>query len=773
MKNELAPGHIVSHYEIVERMGEGELYLARDRSLDRSVVLKFLPSKVPENVARLQHPYICHVHELGESEGRTFIATEYVRGETLAKRLEGGAIPLDDAMRIASEIAEALETAHAQGVVHGELKPSSIILTVSGHVKVMDFGLADRKDADPRSDIFSLGTVLYEMLVGDPPPAAPEALSRFRNDVPELLEHVVRKMLAKRPEDRYQLVHEMLTDLAQIREAYEPGDVRRSLPFGWLGAVVAVVLAGLAGLTVWWLASSRGPAGRRELSSVAVLPLRNLSADPLDSDYLAEGISRAVTTKLTQAGLRVTPWDTARRYGESPERAEVIARELNVDAALVGTFELAGSRILTTLSLVDAESGLQFWADEFEEPNEDVFQVQRRIALGAARSLKRELTGEEEEALAEPESESADAYDRYLQGAHLFQEGGEEATEVAYQYFTRALELDPGLAEAHVGLGAVHYARYYFGWGGLASLDQAEASYERALERDPRLMRARRGLIIVNYFKGRSEACLAQGELAARFGQPDDVETLLTRGTAYNFGGLFDRAAPLLRRALAIDPVNAEAHYQVIGYFWLEEPERAIETGNAYFRRFGEDGEIHMYVAWAHQLRGDYESARRHYQMALGLGSATGDMPLEAFFFAGILHERLGEREQAEAIWRRGVDLIEPRLEAHPDNVRLRLLLASFHGLLGDEARFRAEEQRALSEPLNAFELYFPAVVHARLGETERAIELLRRSVRGGLAEPTWEVYFPVAFTPSLQSEAFNTLLEEYQALQKRLRDRY
>ena len=289
---------------------------------------------------------------------------------------------------------------------------------------------------------------------------------------------------------------------------------------------------------------------------------------------MAEGITRAVITKLTQAGLQVTPWETAQRYGESGDAPERIAQELNVDTVLLGTFSLVEDRILTTLSLVNAGSGLQTWAGEFEEPFEDIFRVQQRIAVGAATSLKRRLTGEEEEALAKPESQSVDAYDLTLQGGQFMQEGTQEATTIAGEYFRQALEIDPNLVDAHVGLGAVNTNRYQFGWGGLDSLDRAEVSYERALELNPASMRARRGLVMANFYRGRTEAALIQGREAARYGRPHDVETLMTRAFAYAVGEHFrlgneaKRSPTLYRQVLKVDPVNQEAQWRLVLATW-------------------------------------------------------------------------------------------------------------------------------------------------------------------------------------------------------------
>ena len=278
-------------------------------------------------------------------------------------------------------------------------------------------------------------------------------------------------------------------------------------------------------------------------------------------------------------------------------------------------------------------------------------------------------------------------------------------------------------------------------------------------------MRARQGLALVGYFKGQNEPSLVQGELAARYGRADDAETLLTRGVAYSWGGFNERALPLFRRALVIDPGNADALYYTVVCSWHDDQRLAIETGNAFFRRFGDDFEVHMYVAFAHQLLGEFDSAREHYQKALGQ-----EWVPEAFFYAGLLYDRLGEREQAETIWRRGVTMVAPALEAYPDNVHLRLLLASFYGLLGDEAAFNAHEERALSADLNTWTFEFVVAVHARRGETERAVEILRQMVRGGL---TPGGYLQLAFIPSLESEAYDAFLEEREALRESLRERY
>ncbi len=809
-------GKTLSHYEIQEKLGRGgmgEVFLARDQTLDRRVALKLLTEELEKDetakkrflreaksAAALDHPYICKIYEIGEVDGKSFIAMEYIGGETLADRLKREALPLADAHRIASEIAEALDTAHREHIVHRDLKPPNIMLTVGGHVKVLDSGLAKRVatpasvdsqfetasrltgegmtlgtlaymspeqlrgyPVDARSDVFSFGILLYEMLCGEHPfsksasmdtaasilnlPVPP--MSRYRPDVPEILEHIISKMLAKEPGERYQLVHELRTDLGRVDVRPRPIEKHSSAPRlpalgkkqGRIGLAAFAVAALVAALAFWpdrpFGPSTEGPP------SVAVLPLTNISDEPLESDYLADGISQAVSTKLTQVGLRVTPWETSRRYRDSNYGADTIARELNVDAVLVGTFQIAGDQILTNLSLVDAESGFQSWADIIAEPHDDLFRMQRRIATGVAASLKEVLTGEEEQTLVTPESRSVDAYDFYLQAAHTMEEGGQEATDVAFQYFTRALELDPSLAVAHVGLGAVYSTRYNYGWeGGLENLERAEVSFERALQLNPADMRARRGLIYVNFFRGRSEACLVHGREAARSGGAYDVETLLAQALAYEFGGLPDRSLPLYRRITIMDPANVAAHYHLTwASAWAGEPEQAIEAGNTYLQRFGDDFEVHTALALAYHASGSHEIAREHYDKATELarraGSTTGSITLELpLLYSGMLFAQTGERGRAEDEWRAGVELAERSLEGYPDNTGVRVYLASFYGLLGDPSAFSRERQRALDADFNAYQLHSLAATHAALGETDLATEVLGRTLEAGRINP-------------------------------------
>jgi TolB-like protein len=495
----------------------------------------------------------------------------------------------------------------------------------------------------------------------------------------------------------------------------------------------------------------------------------NLSADPLESDYLADGIAQAVAARLTQAGFRVIPWDTARRYRDAEQGADAIARELTVDAVLVGTFQLSEDEILLNLSLVDAETGFQSWADIIIEPYENVFEMQLTIARSVASSLKQTLTGEEEKALASAESRSTEAYDLYLQGSYLMMEDSEEATNIALEYFQRARDLDPDFVDAQVGVGAVHETRFSNSWGGLEDLDRARSSYEAALRLNPASIRARQGLIHVDFERGSSESCLSRAREATRFGAASDVDVLLARAEAYQLCGLPDLSLPLLDRVLEVDPRNQAALWRrVISLTWSGDHSRAVEVGREYLESFGDDPEIHLWAGVSQHLTGNAERAWNHYRKAI---EWEGGDP-RAVYLAGFLFDGDQQPERARELWKRGVELALSGLEENPERIRLRLWLACFYGLL-HRNEFRIEEERALGESdLNVYELRYLAIVHAWRGDEARAVAILRDAIRRGRLDSTWRVSFDAA-SVSWENEAFAPFVREYEELEDRLRRTY
>ena len=846
----LSPGAMFGQYQIESQLGEGgmgQVFLAQDRGLDRPVALKFLSTTIRQQedarrrflreakaAAALDHPYICKIYQTGEEDGHPFIAMEYVRGETLRHRIDTAPMPLQDVLRVCVEVAEALETAHAAQIVHRDLKPSNIMLTTGGHVKVLDFSLAKRlgeevgavartgsaeitgtgmvqgtvaymspeqvrgHEIDVRSDIFSLGVVLYESLAGSNPFQAgslletasqvlhhtPPRLRLIRPGVPAALEQVVHTMLAKAPGDRYQSAHDVRTELARVKDLVDRGDrpAERTEPIGWsarllLGrrgviyALVAVVAA-IAGASVWWAARTRPPA-------VAVMPFHNVSGDP-KNDYLADGIAQAVTTKLHRAGLRVIPSETARRLQRDHPSPTQVALALGVDSVLTGNFQIKGDRLLVTVELADGATGFISWTDDFDGTSDEIFNVQTSIAKGVAEKLGHELTSDAAETLARPESISADAYDLYLQGAEYLREGDRESSDVAYEFFTHALTKDPNLTDAHVGLGAAYVERFWNGWGGGAgNLVLAEKSFQTALERDAGNIRARRGLNLLEWLRGRGDSHLRFARDAAQLGV-DDIEILLARGEVFTTDGPEDLAEPILGRVLALDPQNqAAAWHLTVVYHTTGRFKDAIKAADDYIRRFGPDSYMDTFAANALEWSGDLDRARdRHdrstervMQVQPGPESATAN-DLNALLFAGTFRSRHGGRPRAEVLWQRGRQLATTALSSDPDSIAIRFYLTSFLVVLRDPAAATGERQAfALAEAndINPAQLRQLASAHAHVGNTARALEIFRHALeRGRLFGRPW------LLAPELErANGFSSLKREYLAAEERRRRLY
>jgi len=480
-------GQTISHYKVIEKIGQGGMgvvYKAEDTRLGRNVALKFLPEELQQDstsrkrflreaksAAALDHPYICKIYEVGEEEGQSFISMEYIQGETLSQKLTEGPLPLKDALQTAVEIAEALEAAHKNDIVHRDLKPSNIMLTSDGHVKVMDFGLAKRvtpsegqeeeittaltregstlgtlpymspeqvrgQEVDARSDIFSFGVVLYEMLAGVNPfkkgghmetakavlsDTAPP-LTRYTEDIPLLLQHTLKKMLAKEPDQRYQLVHDVRTDLDELNVTSGESEVSATVAAAtpakriYLWPVVAGGVMVLVILALAWLWPFTPAPAENAINSIAVLPFENLSPDP-ENEYFSEGMTEELVGKLSRIqNLQVASRTSAARFRGTNKDIKEIGEELGVQYVLEGSVRKAGDRVRITSQLVDASTGFQLWSDDFDGELKDVFVVQEETALKIAEALDLHLSPQDAENIHRRYTENSQAYDAYLRG---------------------------------------------------------------------------------------------------------------------------------------------------------------------------------------------------------------------------------------------------------------------------------------------------------------------------------------------------------------------
>ncbi|MEE9270666.1 MAG: protein kinase [Candidatus Krumholzibacteria bacterium] len=818
--------------------GMGTVWKAEDPLLDRTIALKFLPESLSASASArkrllrearaasaLNHSGIATVYDAGEADDRVYIAMLFVDGDTVASRIAQGPLPISEATRIAREACEALGHAHVGGVLHRDVTSRNIMTAADGHVVIVDFGLALPEGAsrltrsgvavgttaylapevlrgeksDQRSDIYGLGVVLYEMLTGKLPFLAErqEALSYLAvhedakapsahsDEIDTELDRIVLKAMAKDPEERFQSAQEFEAALRVFRgepprvdtdEALQAAVLRQRRkkklrPLSWV--ILGVTILAVAG--VLWRTGTFPFGGSQGLKSIAVLPLLNYSEFASESDWLAEGISERLATQLTQLpGLKIIPWRTSSRFSDPSRPLQEIARELHADALVTGSVRRVGDRIQITISLVEAKSGMQSWADDFEEPVGDLFAAQGRIAVGVAASLKGKLSGAEEKQLKAPAAASVAAYEYYMKGSLEMQASTREANNRALTLFEKAVQTDPALSEAYVGIGAIHSDRFGNGWeGGAKSLDSAEANFRRALELDPSSANARAGLTHVYWARGMSEECLKQGQAVSQ--DPDDIEGLFARGQAYHLAGQSDRAIPLFKRIIALDPANLGAHWFLC---WAQtfagHHEDALATGEEFFVKFGEDATIHMLAGDSYHAVGDLEAALIHCERSLHLATESESSYYDWYLsmHLGTLYGQTGEEAKAREIFARQVRRLEESLAAYPDNFRVEAMLAATYGFLGDKEMLQRTETRILDRSDVSEELFNVAIAYAHLGESNRAFELLK--IASGTGADNLSHLMNVLWDDALrEAPGYEDCVKVLEKLNNRLRSQY
>ncbi len=516
-------GQTLSHYRIDSLLGlggMGEVYQARDLNLDRTVALKILPAAVATDAERmrrfvseakaasaLNHPHVATIYEIGKDKSRRFIAMEYVAGQTLAAKIDGQPLAIKEIIEIGSQIADALDEAHGKGIAHRDIKPANVMLTARAQVKVLDFGLAKiaqpsscpatssispalntapglvmgtmpymspeqalGREVDYRSDIFSLGVVLYEMATGKLPFAGanpsetldlilhgqPEAIARINDQVPAALARIVEKCLAKERERRYQSAQELLLELQRLQRDGEAGSwsaARLAATFSRKRlslALVALLILALVGLGSY-LMIGRSPA----INSIVVLPFTN--TDP-NTEHLSDGITEGLINSLSKLHqLKVIARTTAFSYRGKEADPEIVGRTLKIDVVLTGKMIQQGDSLIVQAELVNAKDGTQIWGEQYRRNPSDILMVQENIARQILERMSIRLTDEERKQVAKRYTENTEAYQLYAQGRALVEKRTSESFQEAERYFRQALDLDPNYALAHVGLSEIYH----------------------------------------------------------------------------------------------------------------------------------------------------------------------------------------------------------------------------------------------------------------------------------------------------------------------------
>jgi non-specific serine/threonine protein kinase len=672
-------GKTLSHYRIVDKIGKGgmgEVYKAEDTNLHRHVALKVLPPEMAEDpdrlerfrreaqaIAALNHPNIVTIHSIEDSEAGQFITMELVEGHSLDEMITADGLSLEGLLEIAEPLVKALSAAHQKGITHRDLKPANVMVTADGVVKILDFGLAKLQHAlesaeerdlptqaltqegmvvgtvpymspeqvqgmaiDHRTDIFSVGVILYEMATGKRPfkgessaslisailRDTPPAVTELRGDVPRDLARVIGLCLEKEPKRRYQAADEVLEDLAKI------GGEK---------------------------AKTKEDTGR----SVAVLPFVDMSPEK-DQDYFCEGLAEELINALVKSeDLRVASRTSSFRFKGTQTDVREIGRRLNVSTVLEGSVRKAGNHLRITAQLINVADGYNLWSDRYDRELKDVFAIQDEIAGSIVEALQATLSPKEKRAAEKGAPVDVQAYDYYLRGRKYFYEFREKSFQLARQMFTRATVLDEGYARAYAGIADCCSILYMYYDASEENLNEADTASCKAVEIDP-----------------------------------EAAEAHASRGLAVSLSGEFEEANKEFEKAIALNPKLFEAHYFYARSLYSQgEMEDAAKRFEEASKVNPEDYQSPLFLAQAYLSLGRRAHASASFRRVVEIVKRHlafhADDVRALYLGAGALVE-LGEMELAQR-W------VDKALAIDPDDPSVLYNVACSYAQLGENEK--------------------------------------------------------------------------------------
>jgi len=712
-------GQTISHYHILEKLGGGGMgvvYKAEDTRLHRFVALKFLPDEVakdPQALSRFQreaqaasalnHPNICTIHDIGENDGHPFIVMELLEGETIKHAIRGRALDPDVILDLGVQIADALGTAHAKGIIHRDIKPANIFVTRTGQAKVLDFGLAKQmlikqtpdvlaeptavgedhltspgaavgtiaymspeqvrgKELDARTDLFSFGAVLYEMTTGTLPfhgetsgtifdsilNRAPTPPLRINPTLPPKLEDIINKALEKDRTVRYQSAAEMRVDLKRLRRDTESGKAviaprrakLRMWHMGWIAALALLVLA--AGFEVLYL-RSRDPG----VDSVAVLPFINTTGDP-NLEYLSDGLSDGLMDSLSQIPeLRVVSRSSAFHYKGKEVPPAQLARELGVKSVVSGRISRHGDAVVVSAELVDVGQDRHLWGKQYEATLSQTASIEQQLASDIGERLRPASANVTK---IRRSTENSDAYQAYLKGRYFWALNGPEDVARAIRYYNLAIQSDPAYALAYAGLATAYSDQATNDYlPPTETFPKARAAAEKAVEIDPSLADAHvsLGLVHWGYDLNWSES-EREYRTALRL-NPANSDAHLRYAMYLATMGKVTEAVSEAARAKELDPVSPvtttlRGYVLTLVRHYDEATtwyEKALEIAPEPFPR--------AEMAWNYSFQNKHDAALAEYAKIAEQCKATNDQ-LFCLGGMGYVYAAAGKREEAQAM---------------------------------------------------------------------------------------------------------------------------
>lgn len=860
----LTKGTIVSHYRIVEKIGAGgmgEVFLADDTELDRKVALKFLPSHLCQDedcrrrftreaqaTASLNHPNIVTIYEVGEFQRRPFFAMEHVGGQPLKDHIRGMELELGQIISYALQLCEGLSEAHSAGVVHRDIKPSNIVIDSNNRPRLLDFGLAavqesvqltktgstlgtvgymspeqiQGKDVDARSDLFSLGVVLYEMITGQRPfkggseattlnsvlNDSPEPLSRYKSGPVDDIQRIVTKLLQKDPAMRYQTAADVIPDLRLLST-----DKSGVPPKDWWNhyVVPSAVLVLLVMAGYWMFSDEEQQTNRSERKMLAVLPFENLGAP--EDEYFADGMTEEITTNLARlSGLGVISRTSTMQYKDTDKSLREIAKELGVEFVVEGTIRWdktgANSRVRINPQLIQVLDDVHLWADQYDAVITDIFDVQSKIARQIASALDVTLLQSEEDALLSILTIDPVAYDFYLRGKQHFslERSLHQEPQLAERMHLRAIELEPEFALPYAELGALYTDIY---WEKIDPseewLDKARQALDRALKLAPNLPETHQAMGWY-YYHGLRDYGRALQEFAHVLKlQPNNAMAFASIAWVHRRQGKWDEAIDGLQRAIRLDPRQPWYHYELgMTFMYCRRYQEAVSLCDKVIEIQPSHQWAYIIKSWSlfHQT-GETSIARavleealkinrrwstltlvevyldmcdRNYDHALSLIQSPGniylyeDLDTSSYYLEkGRIYVLMGEQSTAQFYLDSARVFLERLVGTMPDVARYHSALGMVYALLGqkDEA-IQAAQQSVEMLPVTvdalggSDQIVDLAVVLTASGEYEQAITLIDDLLQIPSHVSVNFLRMSPAFDPLRDNPRFAELLERY-----------